>query len=51
MICLKSNSELPCFQLNVVFRISLIEESGTNTKVYVGGVSCLALWTADLMRL
>lgn len=35
MICLKSNSKLPCFQLNVLFRVSLIEGSGTHAKAHL----------------
>lgn len=33
MICLKSNSNYHGFPLNMLFRISFIERSGTNTEV------------------
>lgn len=35
MICLKSNSKLPHFPQNMLFRISLIEGSGTKAEVHL----------------
>ena len=41
---------LPCFQLNMLFRVSLTEGSGTKLKhIYVGEIICQALWMVIIL--